>query len=153
MQNASAAVYAAMVDGVGAAAPPPKWLCQAWMWHSNTKSWGDPQRKAFLSGVPSGGLVMLDLYAEVAPLYNATDNFYSLQPWIFSTIYNFGGRSGLYGRAGQVNEAVPAAVAYDATRGHGLLGIGASPEAIETDPIMYDLLYDCLLYTSPSPRD
>ena len=52
LQNASAAVYAAMVDGVGAAAPPPKWLCQAWMWHSNTKSWGDPQRKAFLSGVP-----------------------------------------------------------------------------------------------------
>ena len=40
-----------------------------------------------------------------------------------------------------MNEAVPAAVAYDATRGNGLLGIGASPEAIETDPIMYDL-YD-----------
>ena len=92
LQNASAAVYAAMVDGVGAAAPPPKWLCQAWMWHSNTKSWGAAGGRPYLGGVPSGGLVMLDLYAEVAPLVDATDNFYSLQPWIFSTIYDFGGK-------------------------------------------------------------
>ena len=163
LKNASAAVYQAIADGVAsyraavaltespsAAAvsatlattpPPPTWLTQAWMWHNDKGDWGEAQKRAFLSGPPKGSLVMLDLYAEVAPLYNVTEGFYALQPWIFSTIFNFGGRSGLYGRAPQLTHGVADAVAYDARHGRGLLGIAASPEAIETDPMMYDLLF------------
>lgn len=147
IENASSAIYGAMAKGV----EPGKvavWLAQAWMWESRPKIWGDAQIEAFLNGPPLGNLVMLDLYAEVSPIYNRTKGFFS-HPWVFSTIFNFGGRSGLYGRLGNpsgqaVSDAVENAIAANRTLGssQGLLGLGAAPEAIETDPIMYDILFE-----------
>mgnify|MGYP001450058276 CR=1 FL=1 len=49
--------------------------------------------------------VVLDLYAEVSPQYPKFGRF-ELQPWIFSTVFNFGGRSGLYGRPAQLQKAL-----------------------------------------------
>lgn len=86
LRNASRATYAAIEAGFAshrrrqlarrAAAPSaaatslasatrPTWLAQAWMWHNDPSHWGTSQIRAFLDGPPVGGLVMLDLYAEV----------------------------------------------------------------------------------------
>ena len=151
LRSVSAAVYTTIAKGVelsGARrsdAPPPVWLAQAWMWHSTTHTYRPPWTEAairgFLSGPPRGGLVMLDLYAEQSPLWNETRGFWGT-PWIFSTIFNFGGRSGVYGRVPTVAKAVPNAVAANTSFSASMVGTGAAPEAIETSPIMYDLLFE-----------
>ena len=147
IKSASSSIYNAMAAGIE---PGNKavWLAQAWMWESRPKIWGDVQIEAFLNGPPLGNLVMLDLYAEVRPIYSRTKGFFS-HPWLFSTIFNFGGRSGLYGRLGNpnnqaVSDAVEIAIVANRTLGSspGLVGLGAAPEAIETDPIMYDILFE-----------
>ncbi len=49
--------------------------------------------QAVVSGVPRGALVMLDLYAEVFPLWQRTRSFFGA-PFIHCMLHNFGGNSG-----------------------------------------------------------
>ena len=157
LHNVSASVYASIVAGTKAAdaestVTAPVWLAQAWMWHHPTlpyrPPWTAPAIKAFLDGPPPGALVMLDLYAEQSPLWNETDGFWG-HPWVFSTIFNFGGRSGLYGRVPHLSRAVPEAAAANQSTGASMIGLGAAPEAIETDPIVYDLLFETVWLDAP----
>ena len=162
LHNVSAAVYASIAAGASAAdegddsagisSTAPVWLAQAWMWHSPNRPYRPPWNpmaiKAFLNGPPAGSLVMLDLYAEQSPLWNETEGFWG-HPWIFSTIFNFGGRSGLYGRVPHLSRAVPEAAAANRSKGASMLGLGAAPEAIETDPIVYDLLFETAWLDAP----
>lgn len=46
-----------------------------------------------LSGVPRGRLILLDLYAEVFPIWLRTASFCGI-PFIFCQLHNFGGNSG-----------------------------------------------------------
>ena len=159
LRDVSTSVYGAIATGAGAGPVTAAdsdtavvWLAQAWMWHSGTKTfrppWTEEAIRGFLDGPPRGGLVMLDLYAEVSPLWDRTEGFWG-HPWIYSTIFNFGGRSGLYGRVPHVGEAVPNAVMSNASTGGSMVGIGAAPEAIETDPIMYDLFFESAWMHAP----
>lgn len=58
-----------------------------------------PRRSAALqgliSGVPTGALVMLDLYAEVQPQWARTQGFYGA-PFIWCMLHNFGGNLGAH---------------------------------------------------------
>ena len=49
--------------------------------------------QALVQGVPQGRLVLLDLYAEVFPLWSRTQSFYGA-PFIWCMLHNFGGNSG-----------------------------------------------------------
>ena len=44
--------------------------------------------------MPPGRLVMLDLIAELHPLWRQTDGFYGA-PFIWCMLHNFGGNSGM----------------------------------------------------------
>jgi alpha-N-acetylglucosaminidase len=112
LRNASAAVYAAIRTGLATALLPetptvekadaaggvaarvpsaqPTLLAQAWMWHSDPHDWGDAQIAAFLSGPPQGGLVMLDLYAEVSPLYPKVCTAAALPPHTLHAAHRHG---------------------------------------------------------------
>ena len=46
-----------------------------------------------VDGVPRGRLVLLDLIAELHPLWRRTDGFYGA-PFIWCMLHNFGGNSG-----------------------------------------------------------
>ena len=52
-----------------------------------------PARQGLISGVPTGALVMLDLYAEVQPQWARTEGFYGA-PFIWCMLHNFGGNLG-----------------------------------------------------------
>ena len=58
--------------------------------------WGTEQIKAFVTGVDPGTLYILDLYAEMAPIFNMTESFYGT-PFIWCMLGNFGGGTGIYG--------------------------------------------------------
>ena len=49
--------------------------------------------QALLEGVPKDRLIMLDLFAEVFPLWNRTDAFQGV-PFIWCMLHNFGGNLG-----------------------------------------------------------
>ena len=52
-----------------------------------------PVPQALVQGVPRGRLVLLDLYAEVFPLWSRTQSFFGA-PFIWCMLHNFGGNVG-----------------------------------------------------------
>lgn len=78
------------------------WLLQGWMFvHNNL--WTSKLMKAFLTSVPKGRILVLDLQAEQFPQYNRTSSFYG-QPFIWCMLHNFGGTLGMHGSLNNVNE-------------------------------------------------
>lgn len=71
------------------------WLLQAWMFVHNP-AWDDPIKKAFLTAVPKGNILVLDLQAEQFPQYKLASSFYG-QPFIWNMLHNFGGTLGWHG--------------------------------------------------------
>ncbi len=133
-----AGVYQKCYEAMNAASAGSKWVIQSWQW-------GGTQRQS-LSNVPEGRLIVLDLYADAKPAWGTYGN----HDVVFSTIFNFGGRSGYFGRAKTVIDGYWNAKTSKAT----VKGIGASPEAIEQTPVMYDLLYELPWYSSkPDPDE
>lgn len=101
--------------------------------------------QALVSGVPKGALVMLDLYAEVFPLWKATNGFHGAD-FIFCMLHNFGGNIEMYG-------ALPAVAAAPGEPMHGsgggMIGVGMCPECIEQNPIVYDLMSEWAFRQAP----
>lgn len=111
-----------------------KWLIQQWQWsgtQGNSCSWVDENK-----------LVVLDLWSEVKQgwknTYGGGKNFNGRE-MIYCMLHNFGGRTGIYGRLSQTINGY-----YEALNTSGLKtkGVGATPEGIETNPILYDALYE-----------
>ena len=112
----------------------PKWMIQYWQ--------GVPQSGAF-SAMSSYGdrFIGLDLFADNIYADNAAKwrtNYYNGRPYIYCMLHNFGGRSGLHGRLETTLDGYFQAMA----KGNNCQGIGATPEGTETNPILYDMLFE-----------
>lgn len=77
------------------------WLLQGWMFVQN-QFWTDDLIKAFLTAVPLGRMLVLDLQSENYPQYDRTFSFYG-QPYIWCMLHNFGGTLGMHGSVEIVN--------------------------------------------------
>lgn len=77
------------------------WLLQGWMFVKNP-FWSDELLKAFLTAVPKGRMLVLDLQSENYPQYSRTNSFYG-QPYIWCMLHNFGGTLGMHGSVDVVN--------------------------------------------------
>ena len=120
--------YEAMYAAMEAAMPGSKWVIQQWQWSST--------QRYSLTAVPAGRLVVLDLFADGSPAFDSY-NGYAPQDAVFSTIPNFGGRSGLMGRLTNLTDNYFKFKAKYSS----IKGIGAAPEAIEQTPVTYDLIF------------
>lgn len=120
------AVYEAMETNCGSQA---KWVIQQWQW-------ADYQRIC-LNAVPAGRLIVLDLFSDGRPAFDAYDG-YAPQEAIYCTIPNFGGRTGFMGRLPKM------ASNYFLYKNKyaSIKGVGTAPEAIESVPVIYDLLFE-----------
>lgn len=78
------------------------WLLQGWMFVKNP-FWSDELLKAFLTAVPLGRMLVLDLQSEQYPQYERTNSFYG-QPFIWCMLHNFGGTLGMHGSVKVLNE-------------------------------------------------
>ena len=109
----------------------PKWIIQQWQ--------GVPQSGAF-SAMSSYGdrFIGLDLFADAPGKAQWNSNYYQGRPYIFCMLHNFGGRSGLHGRLESTMNDYFSALA----KGNNCQGIGATPEGTETNPILYDMLFE-----------
>jgi alpha-N-acetylglucosaminidase len=129
----SSRVYQAMSN----ADPKATWVMQGWLFYSDRKFWNAPQIKALLDAVPNEHMIILDLAAEIEPVWKRTGAFYG-KPWIWNMLHNFGGNIVLFGRMNEV-AAGPAAALKD-PKSKQLEGIGLTMEAIEQNPVLYELM-------------
>ena len=112
----------------------PKWIIQYWQ--------GVPQSGAFSAMSKYGNrFIGLDLFADNIYADNAAKwrtNYYNGRPYVYCMLHNFGGRSGLHGRLETTMNGYFEALA----KGNNMQGVGATPEGIETNPILYDMLFE-----------
>jgi len=126
--------------------PEAKWVMQGWMFHYNDEYWKNPQIKALLNGVPGDNMIVLDLYSESHPVWKQTDSYYG-KPWIWNMLQNFGGNISLFGRMSNVAED-PSAALHDPASGK-LMGIGLTPEGIEQNPALFELMLENVWQSEP----
>ncbi len=138
----SARLYKSMED----ADPKSVWVMQGWLFYSDRKFWKAPQIKALLNAVPDDHMILLDLAAEIEPVWKRTNAFYG-KPWIWNMVHNFGGNISMFGRMDGV-AAGPAEALHDPASGH-LTGIGLTMEGIEQNPVMYELLTEHVWRNEP----
>jgi alpha-N-acetylglucosaminidase len=133
LRNLSDRLYKSMAD----ADPQSVWVMQGWLFYSDRKFWKAPQIKALLDAVPYKHMILLDLAAEIEPVWKRTNAFYG-KPWIWNMVHNFGGNISMFGRMDGVAVG-PAEALHDQASGH-LIGIGLTMEGIEQNPVLYELL-------------
>lgn len=108
-----------------------KWVIQ---------SWGANPLSAMIDTLDSGDLIILDLYSDKDAKWRHRPDAYGKHDWVYCMLLNFGGNVGLHGRANYLTDGF-----YDAlytTAGNHLTGIGATPEGIENNPVMYELVFE-----------
>ena len=118
----------------------PKWIIQQWQ--------GTPVSGAF-SAMSSYGdrFIGLDLFSDAPGKAQWNSDYYQSRPYIFCMLHNFGGRSGMHGRLESTMTDYFRALA----KGNNCQGIGATPEGSETNPILYDMLFE-LPWMDPNNR-
>ncbi|MFE5322114.1 alpha-N-acetylglucosaminidase [Paenibacillus sp. NPDC056579] len=119
--------------------PDGVWVMQSW-------SMSEP----IVTSLPREHLLMLDLYAENNAKWKQTHAFYG-KPWVWCMLHNFGGRNGMFGDLEMVAQG-PAQALHDPGKGD-MAGIGFAPEAIEENPVFYDLLSEMVWRTEAPDLD
>lgn len=145
-----AALAQAIYRGMASADAQAVWVLQGWPFYYERKFWGPDQVRALLDAVPDDGLMLLDLFAEQYPYWQETEAYHG-KPWVWCMLHSFGGRPGLYGRM-QAVAAEPPAALHSPQRGK-LVGIGISTEAIENNPVQYDLMAEMAWHHQPVDLD
>ncbi|KAI0858666.1 glycoside hydrolase family 89 protein [Xylaria cubensis] len=121
-----------------AADPDAIWVMQGWLFSSNSAFWTNDRIKSFLGGVTvDSDMLILDLFSESQPQWQRTKSFYG-KPWVWCQLHGYGGNYGLYGQI--MNVTVNSIEALDLS--DNLVGFGLTPEGLEGNEIMYDLLLD-----------
>lgn len=153
----------AVYSGMSATDPDAVWVMQAWPFHYHRQFWTTERIAAVTGAVPEGRLLLLDLWAEHAPVWDDGRGIKNT-PWLWSAVHNFGGRFSVHGDLhglvrdlGGVLDAARSAHAsrsgdsggagqHGATTGGGgvgrLVGTGLAMEAIENNPVFYELATD-----------
>lgn len=123
------------------------WVVQGWFLVNDATFWKPPQARAFLDAIEPESLIVLDLFADVRPEWNQTANFYN-RPFIWNMLHNFGGRTGLYGALPNLASGPFEAMNAPATT---MVGLGLTPEATETNYVVYDLWADIVWMPANAP--
>ncbi|MEG1587825.1 MAG: alpha-N-acetylglucosaminidase [Mucinivorans sp.] len=127
----------AMFDAMRLASPESKWVIQ---------SWQAAPYPALIDDLPRGEMVVLDLSSEERPQWGDVKSDWYREKgfighdWIYCMLLNFGGNMGMYGKMQRVIDGY-----YEAQESKfsaSLVGVGATMEGIENNPVMFELIYE-----------
>jgi len=128
----------AVMDAMKKCNPEAVWVIQAWQ---------DNPRVPMIQNRKAGDMLVLDLHAECRPQWGADwsewyrkDGFMQ-HDWAYCMLLNFGGNVGLHGKMDILIDGFYDAKA-DARASKTMKGVGITPEGIENNPVMYELLYE-----------
>ncbi|MCI6295501.1 MAG: alpha-N-acetylglucosaminidase [Bacteroidales bacterium] len=111
------------------------------------QAWGHNPSSTLLNNVAQGKLMVLDLFGENDP--RGKNGSFGNHNFIYCMLHNFGGRIGLHGRFDQTMDNYYASLTAKPGQ---CKGIGATPEGIETNPMLYDMLYELPWMDKPSNK-
>ncbi|KAL1230726.1 Alpha-N-acetylglucosaminidase [Trichinella spiralis] len=134
LRNVSFAIYNVMLS----VDPKSVWVLQSWMFLSSERWLENENAKHFLTAVPTGSILVVDLYAEEYPLYEKFSGFYN-QPFIWCMLHNFGGVQGLYGNLARINQKL---ADVSTVSNISMVGTGLSMEGIDQNYVVYQLALD-----------
>lgn len=109
--------------------PNATWILQAW---------GGNPKKELLAGLDRQHTLIIDLCAEYWTAWKDRKGFDGF-PWIWSHITNYGGNIGLHGRLDAIAHG-PVVGLNDPYASPSMQGIGSTPEGIEVNPVVFDLV-------------
>ena len=123
--------YEKIAQAMLTAHPDARWVIQFWQWSG--------AQYHVLDKVEKGKLIILDLFSDAHTHFDA----YKGHDAVYCMLPNFGGRTGFFGRFDKVMTDY---FAYGAQYPN-IKGIGATPEAIESVPVLYDMLFELPWYS------
>ncbi len=126
-------------QSMATADPEAVWIMQGWLFHFQREFWQQDQIKAMLGAVPQDKMILLDLWSEKNPMWLKTNAYYG-KPWIWNMLQNFGGNVNMYGLLDRV-ATWPSEALHHKKKGN-MVGIGLTPEGIEQNPVLYDLMME-----------
>ncbi|XP_066954766.1 alpha-N-acetylglucosaminidase-like isoform X3 [Macrobrachium rosenbergii] len=132
LRSVGASVYSAMTK----ADPSAIWVMQGWLFYNAAWFWQKPQAEALLTSVPIGRMLVLDLASEMAPQYSRLESYFG-QPFIFCMLHDYGGVDGFFGNVDGLLSNMMAARTFPNVT---IVGTGLTPEGINQNYVMYDLM-------------
>lgn len=114
------------------------------------QSWQRNPREDLIKNLNHGDIIILDLYSDKYPQWGDPNSIWYREKgfgkhnWIYCMLLNFGGNVGINGRIDQLVEGYFKACNHP--NGKKLSGVGSTPEGIENNPIMFELLYELPWY-------
>lgn len=120
-------VYKQMNTNAGAES---QCVMQMWQWDSN--------QATSLDAFEKGRLIVLDLWSEASPRFGSYGGNYKGHESVYCMLHNFGGRTGIHGR---LDKTVKDYYTYK-NQYSGIKGVGCTPEGTETNPILYEAVYE-----------
>ncbi|KAL8171495.1 hypothetical protein V2J09_023299 [Rumex salicifolius] len=138
-----ASVYKAMAK----ADKDAVWLMQGWLFYSDSKFWKQQQMEALLHSVPFGKMIVLDLFADVKPVWKNSSQFYGT-PYVWCMLHNFGGNIEMYGMLDSVSSGpIDARSSENST----MVGVGMCMEGIEHNPVAFELMSEMAFHSNKVP--
>lgn len=141
VQDTARAIFSTLTETDDSAV----WLLQNWMFVSDPILWPVERAKAFLTAVPNGRMLILDLQAEQWPQYDLYQQYYG-QPFVWCMLHNFGGTLGMFGNMKSINHEVYAA---RARANSTMIGVGLTPEGINQNYVVYELMLETAWRRAP----
>src|SRR5699024_7934856 len=130
-------VALALLEGLTSQDPRATWVMQSWPFAYQSSYWTDQRINDFMSGLPKGRVITLDLWAEARPQWSRIP-MDGRQGWAWCALLNFGGRTDLVGSPtslqAQWRRAARSATPPDA--------IGLSMEATHVAPMLFEFASD-----------
>lgn len=133
----------AIYDALKRANPGAVWVAQAWQ---------ACPHPAMVRDLPGGDLLILDLNSESRPMWGGDKRSpwwrhdgYGRHDWIYCMLLNFGGNVGMHGKMRRVIDSYYLArdmQRADSACARYLKGVGTTPEGVENNPVMFELLYE-----------
>ncbi|GMS97149.1 hypothetical protein PENTCL1PPCAC_19324, partial [Pristionchus entomophagus] len=108
------------------------WLLQSW-----TFAWKKSAVKEFLTQVPKGRLIVLDLHADKRPLYKELDSFYG-HYFVWCLLQNFGGNTQMRGNLDNLHKNYRSAISTE----DSMVGMGLTMEGINQNYVVYQYFID-----------
>ncbi len=129
----------AVFESINAGDQNGVWVMQGWIFYNDSKFWDKKSASALLSKVPNDRMIIIDLADEIFSGWRKHDAFYG-KKWIYSIIHDFGGHNNIFGNLDFISKDF-STVLNDSNKGN-LVGYGLSPEGIENNEVVYELLTD-----------
>ena len=128
-------------DAMNAASPGALWVAQEWQTNAD---------QARINALPVDNTLLLDLSSERLTYKGR----YGSHKYLFCMLHNYGGNVGMYGCMQKMLTEYTSHLSTGTDNGSNgtLVGVGATPEGIETNSMLYDLLFELPWLSSvPSP--